>query len=105
MNGRIRRNLHVLVPATIGFVSILIPKPYAYVGIAFLLIGLIALFVIGWKVSLRSLFEMLRNRRITSNPELTEGEKKAFSFAVALAASVVVAMLIRSLFLSLLGIS
>lgn len=105
MNGRIRRNLHVLVPATIGFVSILIPKPYAYVGIAFLLIGLIALVVIGWKVSLRSLFEMLRNRRIPFNPELTEGEKKVFSFAVALAAGVVVAMLIRSLFLSLLGIS
>jgi len=105
MNGRIRRNLPVLVPAAIGFVSILIPKPYAYVGIAFLLIGLIALFVIAWKASLRSLFEMLRNRRITFNPELTEGERKAFLFAVALAASVVVAMLIRSLLLSLLGIS
>jgi hypothetical protein len=105
MNGRIRRNLHILVPAAIGFVSILIPKPYAYVGMTFLLIGLVVLFVIVWKVSLRSLFEILRNRRITFNPELTEGERKAFSFAVALAASVVVAMLIRSLFLSLFGIS
>jgi hypothetical protein len=105
MNGRIRRNLHVLVPAAIGFVSILIPKPYAYSGIAFLLIGSIALFVIGWKVMFRALFELLRNHRMTFNPELNEGEKKFFLFAIALAASVVVAMLVRSLFLSLFGTS
>jgi hypothetical protein len=105
MNGRIRRNLYLVLPAAIGFVSILIPKPYAYVGIAFLIIGLIVLFAIGWKVSFRSLFEMLRNHRMTINPEFTEAERKVFLFAIALAASVVVAMLVRSLFLSLFGIS
>jgi hypothetical protein len=103
MSGRTKRNLHLVLPAAIGFISILIPKPYAYIGIAFLIIGLIVLFVIGWKVSLRALFELLRNHRMTFNPELNEAEKTAFLFVIALVASVFVAMLIRSLFLSLFG--
>jgi hypothetical protein len=105
MSGRAKRNVHLVLPAAIGFISILIPKPYAYIGIAFLIIGLIVLVVIGCKVSLRTLFELLRNHRMPFNPELTEAEKKAFLFTIALAASVVVAMLVRSLFLSIFGIS
>jgi hypothetical protein len=105
MNDRIRRNLHLVLPAAIGFISIMIPKPYAYIGIAFLIIGLIVLFVIGWKVSLRTLFELLRNHRMTINLELTEAERKTCLFAIALAASVVVAMFVRALFSSLFGIS
>jgi hypothetical protein len=105
MNGRIRRNLHLVLPAAIGFVSTLIPKPYAYIGIVFLIIGLIVLLVIAWKVSLRTLFELLRSHRMPFNPELNEGERKVFFPAIALAASVVVGMFVRSLFMSLFGIS
>jgi hypothetical protein len=102
MNRKTKRRLPLVLTSAIGFSSILIPKPYSYIGIAFLLVGLIVLFVIGWKVSLRTLFEWGRNHRIAFNPELTETEKKVFLFVIALVASVFVAILIRSLYLYLI---
>ena len=62
-----------------GFSSILLPRPYSYIGIALLLIGFIVLIVIGYKVFLRvhdyGLFAWWINPGKIFSAELNEAEK------------------------------